>query len=130
MPSSSTNTTTKATDPSMLFLVGRKDWTTLTCLIQDGAYDDILNDNEQMSSILAFAVKFQAPVDILHFLCRLNPDALTVSELPFRLARMPRRGSNVQTIIVLESARQQSVVNSFNNHGSSWFPLLLPEVAN
>ena len=114
----------------MLFLVGREDWTTLKRLVQDEVYDDVVSDNQKMASILAFAVKFQAPADILHFLCRLNPDALTVSDLPFRLARLPGgSASNMQTIIVLESARQQALINSFNGSFSSSLSLIEVPVA-
>lgn len=101
----------------MMFLVGRREWDTLKKLALKGVYDAVVKDKSYMSSIIAFAVNFHAPPDILHFLCRLNTDALIDNDIPFRLAR--RNKSDVQTIIVLEGARQAALVNRFNNSSSS-----------
>lgn len=101
----------------MMYLIGKRKWDDLKTLVQTGAYDDIVSDSKEMASMIAFAVNFQAPPDFLHFLCHLNPSALLVRDLPFQLAR--RIQSNAQTIIVLEAARQQALVNTFNNSSSS-----------
>ena len=105
----------------MMYLIGKRQWDDLTNLLTMGAYDDIVSDSKEMASIIAFAVNFQAPPDVLHSLCHVNPSALLVRDLPFRLAR--RIESNAQTIIVLEAARQQALVNTFNNSSSSLLSL-------
>lgn len=110
----------------MLYLMGKGEWKTLKQLVEEGVYDHIVSDKTEMSSIITFAVNFNAPTDVLHFLCHLNPDALTVQDLPFRLAR--RNRSSVQTIIVLESARQQALVERFNKSSSSF--LSIAEIVN
>lgn len=103
--------------PSMMFLVGRREWERLKKLTLKGVYDAVVQDKSYMSSIITFAVNFHAPSDILHFLCHLNTDALLDNDLPFRLAR--RNRSDVQTIIVLEGARQTALVKRFNSSASS-----------
>lgn len=100
----------------MMYLIGKREWDDLKNLLQMGVYDSTVSDRNEMASIIAFAVNFHAPPDFLHFLCNLNPSALLVQDLPFRLARCI--GSNAQTIIVLEAARQKALVNTFNNSSS------------
>jgi hypothetical protein len=103
--------------PSMLYLIGKKRWDTLQELIHEGAFEDVVIDKNQMSKIIAFAVNLQIPIHILHLLCDLNPDALTVSDIPFHLAR--RHSKNSQTIIVLEAVRQKAILSHCNNSSSS-----------
>ena len=111
----------KEMHPSMMYLVGKREWDDLKNLLQMGVYDSTVNDRDEMASIIAFSVNFHAPIDFLHFLCNLNPSALLDQDLPFRLAR--RIGSNTQTIIVLEAARQKALVHAFNNSSSSLLSL-------
>lgn len=101
----------------MMHLIGRREWDTLRTILCDGTCDVVLRDKDQMSSIITFAVNFHAPPDILHQLCQANPEAVIVGEAPFRLAR--RNGSSLQTIIVLEGARQKALIKSFNNSTTS-----------
>jgi hypothetical protein len=82
----------------MLYLIGKKKWDNLQELIHEGAFEDVVMDSFEMSKIIAFAVNLQIPIPILHLLCDLNPDALTVSDVPFHLAR--RQSQNSQTIRV------------------------------
>jgi hypothetical protein len=103
--------------PSMLYLIGKKKWDTLQELIHEGAFEDVVMDPFEMSKIIAFAVNLQIPIPILHLLCDLNPDALTVSDVPFHLAR--RQSQNPQTIIVLESIRQKAILSRGQNSSSS-----------
>jgi hypothetical protein len=85
----------------MLYLMGKGEWKTLKQLVEEGVYDHIVSDKTEMSSIITFAVNFNAPTDVLHFLCHLNPDALTVQDLPFRLAR--RNGFELSPCMVVDS---------------------------
>jgi hypothetical protein len=103
--------------PSMMYLVGKREWDNAKSLIQMGVYDKTVSDTKQMASLIAFAVNFHAPPDFLHFLCHLNPDALLVADLPFRLASLI--GSSAHTIIVLEASRQTALVKAFNDSTSS-----------
>jgi len=98
--------------PSMLRLMGMKDWNTLRHLIRTGVYDDIIHDKVKMSSILSFAVDLKVPHNILDMMCNLNPDALLMTgDLPFRIAKQQR--SHAQTIIILEAARQKAFIKIF-----------------
>mmetsp|Transcript_37340 Transcript_37340/g.42677 ORF Transcript_37340/g.42677 Transcript_37340/m.42677 type:complete len:259 (+) Transcript_37340:82-858(+) len=103
-------------NPSMLRLLGKRDWETLKVLIMAGAYKEIIQNKSKMSSIITFAVSFQAPVDVLHMLCHLNPDSLTIDDLPFRLAKQNYHRDKAQTLITLEGARQEALVKSFNQN--------------
>lgn len=107
-----TNSCASPPAPSMIYLLRKGEWATLRKLIHTGVYDEAMSDNAQMSTIIVFAVSLHVPSDILHILCRINPEALTVGELPFRLAR--QNGSSVHSTIVLEAARQQALVEHFN----------------
>ena len=98
--------------PSMMFLVGSRDWDTLSKLLQQGAYNDTLTDRSEMSSIIAFAVNFGAPPEFLNLLCYLNPGALLEDDLPFHLARHYK---NVKASIILEAARQKALVRICNS---------------
>lgn len=98
-------------NPSMLRLLGTKDYSTLQKLIQSGAYDDVIRDQTKMLDIITFAVNFQVPLDVLHTLCNLNPQALISCDLPFRLAR--RQKLSAQAIIIMEAARQDALVQTF-----------------
>mmetsp|Transcript_1770 Transcript_1770/g.2694 ORF Transcript_1770/g.2694 Transcript_1770/m.2694 type:complete len:123 (+) Transcript_1770:152-520(+) len=110
-PVSPTSETHVAT-PSMLRLMGTKDYETLERLIQSGAYNDVIQDDSKMLNIITFAVNFQVPVDILHLICNLNPQALiSGGDLPFRLARQQKLPA--RAIIVMEAARQDALVKSF-----------------
>mmetsp|Transcript_24048 Transcript_24048/g.35570 ORF Transcript_24048/g.35570 Transcript_24048/m.35570 type:complete len:98 (-) Transcript_24048:102-395(-) len=96
----------------MLRLMGTKDYETLERLIQSGAYNDVIQDDSKMLNIITFAVNFQVPVDILHLICNLNPQALiSGGDLPFRLARQQKLPA--RAIIVMEAARQDALVKSF-----------------
>jgi len=98
-------------NPSMLRLMGTKDWDTLEKLIKTGAYDDIIQDDMKMSTVITFAVNFRVPIKILNLMCHLNPDALITGDLPFRIAR--QQGSSAQTLIILEAARQKALLRNF-----------------
>eukprot|EP00547_Thalassionema_nitzschioides_P007407 CAMPEP_0194199288 /NCGR_PEP_ID=MMETSP0156-20130528/364_1 /TAXON_ID=33649 /ORGANISM="Thalassionema nitzschioides, Strain L26-B" /LENGTH=99 /DNA_ID=CAMNT_0038924163 /DNA_START=67 /DNA_END=367 /DNA_ORIENTATION=- len=74
--------TSAEVNPSMLRLLGTGDWDTLKELIETGAYNDMIHDNSKMLAIIIFAVNFEAPVEILHLMCNLNPDALMKKTLP------------------------------------------------
>ena len=111
-PSSPASPASPVGTPSMLRLMGTKDYSTLEELIQSGAYDDIIKDDAKMLNIITFAVNFQVPLDILHLICNLNPQALiSGGDLPFRLARQQKLPA--QAIIIMEAARQDALVQSF-----------------
>ena len=93
----------------LLVLVGEKNWRALKRLVEAGACNDdvAVTDCEQMLTIITLAVGFRAPFPILHFLCHLNPDALVMSDIPFKLAH--EQGSNIQTFIALKSAQRRAL---------------------
>mmetsp|Transcript_17770 Transcript_17770/g.20467 ORF Transcript_17770/g.20467 Transcript_17770/m.20467 type:complete len:121 (-) Transcript_17770:121-483(-) len=103
--------------PSMLRLLGTGDWNTLKELINTGCYEEVINDKSEMLKVITFAVNFQVPLDVLHLMCNLNPEALTIEDTPFRLAR--RQNSSVKTITILEAARQHALSMKFNDSSSS-----------
>lgn len=112
-----TMTTPAKVNPSMLRLLGTGDWETLKELIKTGAYNEMIHDESKMLAAITFAVNFEAPVEVLHLMCNLNPDALMIEDTPFRLAR--QQGCSAQTITVLEAARQFALSRKFNDSTSS-----------
>lgn len=102
------------TNPSLIWLVGQKDWEELKRLVGLGAYDGEARDVNKMATVIAFAVNYKAPPDVIRLLTSLNPDSLLdkrIGDIPFRLARS--LGTPAKTVIYLEAARQNATVRQF-----------------
>ena len=108
----STSMKTRRSLSSLLWLVGHHDWDLLSDQLEQDDEEELL-DEHTASTLLAFCLRYKAPVTVVQLLLNKYPHILTTDlcnrqQLPFRIAA--QRGGSLQTRIYLEAARQRSIV--------------------
>ena len=123
IPSIETTTTTTTTiptttqkyrsaaAPSLLWLIGKRNWIDLFSRLLHPEDEPQLRDANQAASLLIFAIEYNAPSEIIRRLLDSNTDIMLMdacakSQMPFRVAA--NKVGKTHTLIYLEAARQEA----------------------
>ena len=126
-----TTTQQRAELSNLLWLLGRRnEWNNLRKKLCRP--DCVLKQHQQQAMVfLTFAINSKAPDDIIELILKCNPDvfcnssnnnrksspSMNAAPLPFQVAIL--RGSSTNTRIVLEAARQQSLLRQHSRNTST-----------